>query len=101
MADDLPPSRLLLVEGADDEHVVRRLCDRQQNMPDFDIDKRGFPNLKAAIGPEIKAPGRTALGILVDANDDHRGAMEGDSLPLGAGRHQLAAATNHAGRDRR
>jgi hypothetical protein len=71
MADDLPPSRLLLVEGADDEHVVRRLCERQQDMPDFDIiDKRGFPNLKAAIGPEIKAPGRTALGILVDADDD-------------------------------
>ena len=62
MADDLPPSRLLLVEGADDEHVVRRLCDRRQDMPDFDIvDKRGFPNLQAAIGPEIKAPGRTAL----------------------------------------
>ena len=71
MADDLPPPRLLLVEGADDEHVVRQLCSRQTNMPHFDIcDKRGFPNLKASIGPEIKASGRTALGILVDANDD-------------------------------
>lgn len=40
-------------------------------MPDFSIsDKNGFPNLKAAISPEIKVPGRTALGILVDANDD-------------------------------
>ena len=40
-------------------------------MPAFAIsDKNGFPNLKAAIGPEIKVPGRTALGILVDANDD-------------------------------
>lgn len=71
MAADLPPSRLLLVEGQDDEHVVRHLCDRHPNMPTFAIrDKRGFANLKAAIGPEIKVPGRTALGILADANDD-------------------------------
>ena len=40
-------------------------------MPDFAIsDKRGFPNLKAAIRPEIKVPGRMALGILVDADND-------------------------------
>ena len=69
--DDLPPPRLLLVEGEDDKHVVRNLRDRQPDMPHFDIcDKGGFPNLKNSIGPEIKAPGRTALGILVDANDD-------------------------------
>lgn len=71
MADELPPSRLLLVEGADDEHVVRHLCHLERNMPEFAIsDKKGFPNLKDAIGPELKVPGRTALGILVDANDD-------------------------------
>ena len=71
MTEALPPSRLLLVEGADDEHVVRHLCDLQPDMPDFAVsDKRGFPNLKDAIGPEIKVPGRTALGIMVDANDD-------------------------------
>ena len=73
---DVPP-RLLLVEGGDDEHVVRHLCRLHQerragdqpDVPDFAIsDKRGFPNLKAAIGPEIKVPGRTALGILVDAD---------------------------------
>ena len=40
-------------------------------MPDFDIsNKGGFPNLKAAIGPEIMVAGRMALGILVDANED-------------------------------
>lgn len=76
---DVPP-RLLLVEGGDDEHVVRHLCrfhqerlraDDQPDMPCFAIsDKRGFPNLKAAISPEIKAPGRIALGILVDADDN-------------------------------
>lgn len=71
MAEELPPSRLLLVEGADDEHVVRHLCHLEPDMPEFAIsDKKGFPNLKDAIGPELKVPGRTALGILVDANDD-------------------------------
>ena len=38
-------------------------------MPSFCIDdKKGFPNLKDSIGPEIKVSGRTALGILADAN---------------------------------
>ena len=40
-------------------------------MPDFAIrDKKGFTQLRDAIGPEVKVAGRTALGILVDANDD-------------------------------
>jgi hypothetical protein len=69
MAGELPPARLLLVEGADDEHVVRHLCGHHTDMPEFAIsDKKGFSELSAAIGPEIKVPGRTALGILVDAN---------------------------------
>lgn len=69
MADDLPPRRVLLVEGPDDKHVVRHLCRRHADIPAFDIlDKGGFTNVKSAIGPEIKVSGRTALGILVDAN---------------------------------
>ena len=40
-------------------------------MPAFDIrDKGGIDNLLASIGPEVKAPGRMAVGILPDANDD-------------------------------
>ena len=71
MAQGPPPSRLLLVEGADDEHVVRHLCSREPSIPNFAIsDKKGFPRLKDAISPEIKVAGRTALGILVDADDD-------------------------------
>lgn len=71
MPVDLPPGRLLLVEGEDDAHVVRHLCRHQVTMPDFAIsDKKGFPQLKNAIRPEIKVAGRIALGILVDANDD-------------------------------
>ena len=58
------------MEGADDEHVVRHLCERHPPILDFDIvDKQGFPNLKSAIGPELKVSGRIALGIVVDAND--------------------------------
>ena len=71
MAQELPSRRLLLVEGPDDHHVVRHLRDTHPDMPDFKISARnGFPNLKDAISPEIKVSGRTALGILVDANDD-------------------------------
>ena len=65
--------RVLLVEGVDDKHVVRHLRDHQDqpDMPVFDIlDKDGFRNPSCAIGPEIKAPGRLAVGILADANDD-------------------------------
>ena len=42
-------------------------------MPEFDIlDKGGFDALSRSIGPEIKAPGRIAVGVLADANDDWR-----------------------------
>ncbi len=54
-------------------------------MPDFAIsDKKGFPNLKAAIRPEIKVPGRMALGILVDADDEL--AADGRPWPSSFGR---------------
>ena len=69
MAGELPARRVLLVEGVDDKHVVRHLCERHADMPTFDIiDKNGFPNLKRAIRPEIKVAGRKALGILDDGN---------------------------------
>ena len=73
MADFDSPreDRVLLVEGQDDKHVVRHLCNRSQPMPAFDIrDKGGIDNLLASIGPEVKVPGRMAVGILPDANDD-------------------------------
>ena len=43
MDHELPASKVLLVEGASDEHVGRHLCRRHQNMPAFAIiDKKGF-----------------------------------------------------------
>ena len=73
MADrDLPPSdSVLLVEGQDDKHVVLHLRMRDESMPAFDIsDKDGIDRLLDSISPEIKAPGRKSVGILVDANDE-------------------------------
>ena len=63
--------RILLVEGADDEHVVWHLCNRHQAISEFSIrDKKGIEGLLEDIGLEILDPRRKAVGILVDANDD-------------------------------
>lgn len=63
--------RILLVEGPNDEHVVRHLCNRHQAMPEFCIrGKGGIEVLLEDIGLEILDPRRKAVGILVDANDD-------------------------------
>ena len=63
--------RVLLVEGPDDEHVVWHLSNRHEGMPDFCIlQKEGIENLLDFMALEILEPGRTAVGILLDANDD-------------------------------
>ena len=69
--------RVLLVEGQDDKHVVLQLRKFHQSMPEFCIldkedeaGKGGIEVLLRDIGLEILAPGRKAVGILVDANDD-------------------------------
>ena len=63
--------RVLLVEGQDDEHVVRHLCLRSQPMPPFHIEnKLSVDTLLDSIKQEVRVPGRNAVGILVDANDD-------------------------------
>ena len=62
---------VLLVEGQDDKHVVRHLSRRHDDMPEFCIfDKGGIHDLLEDIGLELRVPGRQALGIVVDANDD-------------------------------
>ena len=65
------PDRVLLVEGRDDRHVLDHIRRFHNPMPFFEIvDKEGLEKLIAAIGPELKAPGRRAVGIVVDANED-------------------------------
>ena len=63
--------RVLLVEGPGDEDVVYHLCQEHQAMPQFSIKKKeGIKNLLDGIGLELKVPGRKAIGIIVDADDD-------------------------------
>ena len=91
MADFEAPqgNRVLLVEGQDDKHVVLHLRNRSQTMPLFDISDKGDINsLLDSIGPEIKAPGRIAVGILPDANDD-------PDARWNALKHQLAKQNLH------
>ena len=66
-----PSRKILIVEGVDDEHVVGHLQDRCLPSAEFEIDaKGGIDNVLKSIGPEIKVPGRVAVGILVDANNN-------------------------------
>ena len=63
--------RVLLVEGQDDEHVVRHLCKKSQPMPSFQIEEKGGARtLLDSVKQEVRVSGRKALGILVDANED-------------------------------
>ena len=69
-----PPNRVLLVEGQDDEHVVRHICERHAVKSPFCIvEKGGVDKLLAAIVLETKVDGRQAVGILLDANTDPAG----------------------------
>lgn len=95
MANRNTSNRVLLVEGDSDKHVVRRLCSRYPSFKIVDnidyllefsspesespgwqtidiLNKFNFEQLRDSIGLEIKAPGRQAVGILVDANDNLR-----------------------------
>ena len=67
-----PPPRLLLVEGVNDKHVVGHLWQRiYRSERSFCIsDKHSVGQLLRSIGTEARSPGREALGIVVDANDD-------------------------------
>ena len=85
MAGERQDPKILLVEGVDDEYVVRRLCERHNYAEEFGIlDKKGFPNLVPAISPESKVPGRVALGILLDANDNPSGRWDAVTYQLRA-----------------
>ena len=64
-------SHVLLVEGEDDKHVVRHLCNRSEKDWKFEIiPGDGWENLRGTIGAQIRASGRKVIGIIVDADDD-------------------------------
>jgi hypothetical protein len=64
-------SRLLMVEGQDDEHVVYALC-KAHNIPQLlDVKaKGGIQELLESIPVELKASKRERLAVIVDADDD-------------------------------
>lgn len=69
-ADPTNEAKFLLVEGPDDKHVIRHFCNLYPEIPDFYIHERGgVSGVIASIDPELRSPGRVALGILVDADD--------------------------------
>ena len=75
MANDDATSeeRILLVEGREDMYVVNHLRHSDPQMPPFCIRvKDNVEKLKDSIPAEILAEDRTAVGILVDANDNWR-----------------------------
>lgn len=63
--------RVLMVEGLDDEHVVKHICG-QRNLGEIEsIHKYGGKDqLLEGIGPRLKESDISALGILLDADTD-------------------------------
>ena len=65
------PTRVLLVEGSDDRHVVDHLRARALVGTPFEIVvKDGYANLRRSLYAELNAPGRRAVGVVADANAD-------------------------------
>ena len=68
-SSESPPTKLLLVEGVDDKHVVEHL--RRVVAPDLAFCCRsadGYDPLLKAIPLEMRPDDRRVLGILMDAN---------------------------------
>lgn len=66
-------SRLLLVEGKDDEHVVRHLCQAHQIDISFDItqpEEDGIEQLLDQVPTRLKQPDMQRLAVLIDADED-------------------------------
>ena len=64
-------SKLLLVEGNDDKHVIYALCNHFNVNHNFDvIDCKGIENLMLQIPVRFKQSGIDTIGIIVDADLD-------------------------------
>lgn len=63
--------RFLLVEGADELHVIRAICQRMPDPPEFSIEiAGGIDALLQRIDLDIDAPGREIAGFVLDGNDE-------------------------------
>ncbi|WP_419551204.1 DUF3226 domain-containing protein [Candidatus Poriferisodalis sp.] len=77
------PQQVLLVEGDDDDSVIWHLNDKSGQPQSFEIvNKRSVEQVLGSVATEAVAPGRTALGIVVDANSNIAGRWQriGDQL---------------------
>ena len=76
MNHEIPP-KVLLVEGSDDEHVVRHIWQcHSENLPFTVEGGKGIDPLLDSIGPQLIARSRRTLGILADANDNPIGRWQ-------------------------
>ena len=68
--NNLPP-HALIVEGRDDIHVAQHIWNRHSGSFSLSVlAKDGVENLLNSIRNEVRVPGRRAVGIMVDADDD-------------------------------
>lgn len=92
------PANMLLVEGPNDKHVIIHLRQRHMPMPEFCISvEDGVENLLSEIEPQIRVPGRRALGIVVDADDDIDARWQSISGRLNQFGVETPAAPNPSG----
>ena len=71
--------RLLLVEGKDDEHVVKHLCRAHGIKVDFDVEQpseNGVEQLLDQVPTRLKESGMERLGVLVDADENAQSRWE-------------------------
>ena len=69
-ADNLPP-HALIVEGRDDRYVIQHIWNRHVGAFSLSVsEKDGVANLLNSIRNEVRVPGRRAVGIIVDADND-------------------------------
>ena len=97
-ADPVGEAKLLLVEGQDDKHVVRHFCNRHPEIPDFYIqDRDGINGVLASIDPDLRSPGRQAVGIVVDMDDAPDSRWNEVAAQISRSGFQLAAAPDADG----
>jgi hypothetical protein len=64
-------SKLLLVEGADDQHVIYALCIKYEIPETFEvIDCKGIDNLFPQIPIRFKESGIDTVGVIIDADEN-------------------------------
>ena len=91
-------TKLLLVEGPDDKHVIEHL--RRKLAPDLAFrcqDTGGGDPLLKAISPAMRPLERLALGIVADADDDLAARWQAIGNRLHETKVQLPAQPEHGG----